>query len=113
MSIADIIANAHAHESRMLAASREVLEQHVAGMADHARTNRPWTDRTGEARDKLASVPIHPARLEDGGAVALVHGAAHGVFLELANASRYATIQPTVATEAPQLTQRLRDEVWK
>lgn len=129
MSIADIIHNARAHERAMLEASRDVLEAWGQDAKAHMRQEAPWQDRTGHARygnprpataedpgtpagPGLDVVPVHPAQLDDGGAVALIHGASYGKDLETSHGSDYAIIQPTVATEGPRLVEDLK-EVWQ
>lgn len=121
MSIEQIIANAQAHERAMLTQSRVVLEGWGDDATETMQQRAPWQDRPDDkrpkglphARELLDWVPVHPAALEDGGAVALVTGAEYGIHLETANTSTYAVIMPTVATEGPDLTRRLKQEVWK
>jgi hypothetical protein len=111
MSIADILKNATAHETRMLQASRDVLEDWAEETAGWEQQNRPWTDRTGHARLGLTLVRDHPDDLRDGGRVHLVHGVSYGRYLETSHGSRFAIIGPAVATKGQELVQDLR-EVW-
>lgn len=136
--LARIKANALRHEQRMVRASRTELEVWGDDAEASMKANAPWTDRTGEARDRLSVAPDHPPVL-DGGAVVLTHQADHGFYLEtkrghrdpldvptmeealavggavaeLANGSEWAVLQPTVAAEGPALTRRLKEKVWK
>lgn len=53
--------------------------QLAADMQSYAHDNAKWTDRTGEAREELAGVPFAEG---DTVGASIVHGAAHGLFLE-------------------------------
>lgn len=116
-----IRANARARQQRMLQASREVQDDWGKRAAETMQATAPWEDRPENerpqglphARELLAYVPDHPARLEDGGCGHLIQGADYGWALELANGSAYAVVQPTMATEGPQLTAELRSKVWR
>ena len=59
-----------------------------------AKTNAPWTDRTGNARQGLRGFPADLA--ETMVAIYLTHSAEYGVYLELAYQQRYAVIMPTL-----------------
>lgn len=98
-----VLRNARAHEQQWLLQKRERLDAWGAGAEQYMKQNAPWQDETGEARDRLAYVPDHPADPRDGGRGHLVQGAPHGVFLELANASRFGIIPQTIAVLGPQL----------
>jgi hypothetical protein len=111
VSIADILRNAAAHETRMLEASRDVLEDWAEDTAAWEQQNRPWTDRTGHARLGLTVVRTQWDDLEAGAALALVHGVEYGRYLETSHGSRYAVIGPAVATKGQELVEQLR-EVW-
>ena len=63
----------------------------------YMRTNRPWTDRTGEAKRRLS------AEVESGNGevtIVLSHGVSYGVWLELSNEKRYAIIAPTIRVKS-------------
>ena len=57
-----------------------------------AKTNRPWTDRTGNARRGLQSYVVTP----DDIVIRLIHGVYYGIFLEFRGAGRYSIIRPTI-----------------
>ena len=63
-----------------------------------AKEDRPWTDRTAQARDRLHGDCI---RIDTGIRIFLAHGVEYGVYLEFANEKRYAVIYPTLQQEAP------------
>lgn len=58
-----------------------------------ARTNAPWTDRTGNARNGLFAVAVDedPTFL-----LVLYHTMPYGVYLEAAHSGRFAIIMPTL-----------------
>lgn len=62
------------------------------------KANAPWTDRTGNARQTLYAQVI-PALQEI--LVLLDHGVDYGLWLEVANAGRYAIVTPAVDYWAP------------
>lgn len=71
----------------------------------YMKTTAPWTDRTGEARKLLMAETV-----ADGEEIALylIHGAAHGIFLELRHGGRYAVIVPTTFEFAARIRSRLK-----
>lgn len=69
------------------------MQVKVANDENRAKSNRPWKDRTGQARASITgSYDV------DGDNIigALAIGADHGKFLELARGGNYAIIWPTV-----------------
>lgn len=55
-----------------------------------AKQKAPWTDRTGQARQRLTAyvTEIGPGICE----ITVAHGVDYGIFLELAHEKRFATI---------------------
>jgi len=66
--------------------------------------NRPWTDRTGQAKRQLSAVAT---KNNTNITVTLTHGVEYGQFLETRWYDRYAIIKPTLTTEAPKLMQAM------
>lgn len=68
---------------------------------NYARTNAPWTDRTGNARNGLfaahTKIPMVEHRL------IVYHTMPYGLWLEVRWSGRYAIIGPTMLHIAPQL----------
>ena len=67
---------------------------------NYAKSNAPWVDRTGTARDGLtASV------YEDWGEIVLelAHTAEHGYWLELIQSGHFAIIMPTLEALGPEI----------
>lgn len=61
------------------------------------KENRPWTDRTGDARKRL-SVKVESTKKAY--VLVLAHGVDYGIWLELANEGKYNIIQRTVDLES-------------
>lgn len=63
----------------------------------YAKGHRPWTDRTGNARQRLngyVEAILHGVR------VCIAHGVSYGIYLELAHEKKYAILEPTVRLKA-------------
>lgn len=60
----------------------------------YMKTNRPWTDRTGEAKRQLSATVSKPSAHET--RITLAHGVYYGIYLEFCFERRYAIIQPTL-----------------
>ena len=68
-------------------------------METHAKSNKPWVDRTGRAKQSLNS---SWKWVGDVARVELSHGVYHGIYLELCNEKKYAIIKPTIDMISPQ-----------
>lgn len=79
----------------------------AAKMEAYAKQNRPWTDRTGNARNTLEGVLIQGNPDASGGdgvyTLGIVGHMPYSVFLELAYGERYAILRPTVNVLAPDI----------
>lgn len=69
-------------------------------LQNYAREHRPWTDRTGNARQRLTG---SVERVVQGYKIILAHGVDYGKWLELAHEKRYAIIQPTIQAKSPEI----------
>lgn len=65
----------------------------------YAKANRPWTDRTGRARQGLTG--ITEAR-GNGWRVGIAHTVDYGMWLEYARNKKYAILEPTVRLKGPE-----------
>lgn len=73
---------------------------------DLMRSEAPWTDRTGDARELLGfSVDEDPIRPR----VYLFHGVHYGLWLEVRWNGDYAIIMPTIEQFGPELIQRIQE----
>ena len=68
-------------------------------MEAHEKSNKPWVDRTGRAKQSLNS---SWKWVGDVARVELSHGVYYGIYLELCNEKRYAIIKPTIDIISPQ-----------
>lgn len=90
--------------SRADAAIRMYAETQAQRLISSAREHRPWTDRTGAARNRLhAWVSEIPESEGTGLRINLAHGVDYGIWLELAMEKRFATLFPTVTREGPEV----------
>lgn len=68
-------------------------------METHAKSNRKWIDRTGNARNGLQGGAESTG---NGVRCKIQHGVYYGIYLEMCNERRYAILEPTVKAIAPE-----------
>lgn len=79
----------------------------AAKLESEMKTKRPWTDRTGAAKQRLqgrASVP-DPNTVR----ITLSHGVDYGVWLEYAKEKRYAILEPTIRLQGPDVVKGMEN----
>lgn len=76
------------------------MEEGALRVENYAKTNAPWADRTGEARNGLTAEVY-----EEGGEIVLelYHTAEHGRWLELIQDGNFAIIMPTLEALGPEI----------
>lgn len=79
-------------------------------MQNYTKKNRPWTDRTGAARQRLTGTPM---TIPSGYRIRLAHGVDYGVYLELAHEKKYAIINPTIQSEGPEIVKGFQNLMEK
>lgn len=86
----------------------EVFREAADEVAERARGNAPWEDRTGNARAGLQTNVIN-----DNGEIVLTlfHTVEYGLWLEVIQNGRFATILPTLEQEAPGIMNRATERV--
>lgn len=72
----------------------------AANIEAKAKTNAPWQDQTGFARNRLKG---DFEWKKDTATITLSGGVDYQIFLELAMAKKYAIIMPTLQAEAPKV----------
>ncbi|MFZ2488261.1 MAG: hypothetical protein WAZ19_09070 [Anaerolineae bacterium] len=72
---------------------------------DYARQNRPWQDRTGNARQGL---DFYPVQTDKGITIYLTTQMEYGVQLEVRRGGRYSIIMPTMTAKSPELASALK-----
>jgi hypothetical protein len=79
----------------------EVLKNDANEMTNYAKSNAPWTDRTGNARANLHS---YVTELKNGlFRVTLSHGVYYGIYLEYYYEGRFSIILPTIEVYSPEI----------
>ena len=80
-------------ETKAQVAIQMFAQEGAKKFQNYAKQNRPWTDRTGHARQRLVGwVETFSNKVR----IHIGHGVDYGVYLELCNEKRYAILQPTV-----------------
>lgn len=87
-------------ESRVPMAIHMYATTAAQKLESSAKKHAPWTDRTGHARQRLNCKVEGVAK---GYQLVLAHGVEYGKWLELAHEKRFATIQPTINREGPNI----------
>ena len=75
-------------------------------MEAHAKSNKPWTDRTGRAKQSLNSSWSWRG---DVARVELSHGVDYGIYLEFCNERKYSIIRPTIDYISPSAIKGLKN----
>ena len=88
------------------AALRIYAETAAKDFESYAKANRPWTDRTGRARQSLNG---YVENLPNGVRINIAHGVDYGQFLEFAHEKKYAILEPTVRLKANDVLKGLRE----
>ena len=73
-------------------------------LRSYMQINRPWTDRTGEAKRRLNATVSQES--EDVIRITLAHGVDYGIWLEVAHERKYAIIGPTIKTQGPEVAKK-------
>ena len=82
------------------AAIHMYAENGALKLQNYAKEHRPWTDRTGHARQRLSG---STRRVQNGYEIILAHGVDYGIWLELAHEKKYAIIQPTIKAKSSEI----------
>lgn len=91
--LSDLVTGLNAFDSRMDLAVRMLAEQGAIQLQNFARENRKWTDRTGQARQRLHG---YVGTIPNGYRIHLAHGVDYGLWLELAHEKRFAIIPQSI-----------------
>lgn len=76
------------------------LQTEAVKIQNSMRSDAPWTDRTGQARQRLTA---SAEKTDSGYRVTLSHGVDYGMWLELAHEKNYAILEPTLKRKAPEV----------
>ena len=80
-------------ETKSDAAIRMYAENGALELEKYAKENRPWTDRSGAARQRLKG---YTGASAVGWRLYLAHGVGYGIWLELAHEKRFSIIPKTI-----------------
>lgn len=80
-------------DAKSVMAFRAYAETVAKSFESYAKENRPWTDRTGRARQGLSG---YVETINNGFRVYLAHTVDYGIWLEMAHEKRYAILEPTI-----------------
>ena len=72
----------------------------------YIRENRPWTDRTGQARQRMTGYVKETLK---GFRIVIAHGVDYGVWLELAHEKRFAILEPTIRLKGPDIIKGMKE----
>lgn len=86
--------------TRTETATMMYAETKAAQLKSYMQTNRPWTDRTGQAKRMLNA---DAEKVTNGIRISLSHGVDYGIWLEFAHEKRYAIIEPTIRIKGPEV----------
>lgn len=93
--------------NKVEAALRVYTDSAAKKIEASAKMNRPWTDRTGEARRTITAFAKHASNSQKI-RITLQDGVYYGKYLEYYNGGKYAIIEPTVDKEAPNIVEGLK-----
>lgn len=82
-----------------------LLDSKFEEMVNYAKENAVWVDRTGNARRSIAKEDFSNG---DVAKFYLVIGVDYGIWLEIANAGKYAILEPTADVFEPQIMEMFR-----
>lgn len=85
---------------RVMAKVYSTLQFQAPRVETHAKTNAPWQDQTGNARQGLRAEAF---REDANMGIVLYHQVPYGIWLELAHGAQYAIIDPTIEVMGPQV----------
>lgn len=91
---------AQAYVDEIDTAVLQLANRYAPEIAAWMKENAPWTDRTGNARQTLDSEVYE---LTETVVIAFGHGVDYGIFLEEANAGRFAIVTPAIDYFAPKI----------
>lgn len=93
---------------KKMADSRVRVYAEVAAkdLEGYIKANRPWTDRTGQARQRMTG---YVQKVSNGYRIVIAHGVDYGLWLELANEKKYAILEPTIRLKGPDIVKGMKD----
>lgn len=87
-----------AFKSKMITTITRYCEAEARNLEAYMKYNKPWTNRTGQATQRLTGISKQTSPTE--WTITLSHGVSYGIFLELCHEGKYAIIQPTITAKS-------------
>lgn len=91
--ISDMVSGLSRMDNAADKAIRVYAEQGALKLQNFAKENRKWTDRTGQARQRLHGFV---GAIPEGYRITLAHGVDYGLWLELAHERRFSIIPQSI-----------------
>lgn len=105
-----VIANLRTWRRTRVSGLKSFVDTEIAPMLEgYMKNNRPWTDRTGNARRGLKVVTTIST---DELTLRLWHTVAYGIYLEYSRAGRYAILNPTLQKHKRTVYNRI-EKYWR
>jgi hypothetical protein len=76
-------------------------------LESYAKENRPWTDRTGHARQRLKG--SFGSEGQNNYRIVLAQCVDYGLWLELAHEKKYAIVEPTIRLQSQEIFNDFQD----
>ena len=96
----DVLKKLNDMQAKSRAALQIIADSAVKAMEKYAKTNARWTDRTGNARQRLKG----STRWEEKALIAAIsHNVDYGMWLELCHEKKYAILEEALDSQAQSL----------
>ncbi len=109
LDMSNIAKNMLEKQAKTIAALALYGDSVAKDMEAYAKTNRPWTDRSSSARDRLKGDSQTMGTMVR---CSISHGVDYGIYLEMCNEGRYRVLKPTIDAIAPKAIKGL-DRIFK
>ncbi len=90
LDLSPLVKGVNLYDNRVQTAIAMYAGASAERLQNSAKENRPWTDRTGQARQRLRG---YSAKVKNGYRVYIAHGVDYGIWLEMANERKYAVLE--------------------
>lgn len=96
----DVLRKLESMQAKTRKSLQIIADSAVKAMESYAKTNARWTDRTGNARQRLKG----STRWEEDALIAAIsHNVDYGMWLELCNEKKYAILEEALNSQAQNL----------
>lgn len=109
LDMSNIAKNMLEKQAKTIAALALYGDSVAKEMESYAKSNRVWTDRTSDARDRLKG---DSQNLGTSIRCSISHGVDYGIYLEMCNEGRYRILKPTIDAVGPKAVKGL-DRIFK